>query len=149
LYGVPWRIEAHRRASSVFGSAAVEAHFRVGRPDDDRSTGYFTAIPYPLRPEFLFTANLGRDIDDFPEADVSGITRRQVVSLVFRMKDGEVLAVRPTLAPLPLRKRFAWTQRLRFFDAFFPADQEPRLITAFDSDGRVLGRLNWKQGTFR
>jgi hypothetical protein len=149
LYGVPWRIKAKLVRSSLFDSRAVEVHFSIGRRGDYSGVGYFTGLGLPLHPAFFFTANLGSEINDFPEGDVSGVTRRHVATLVVEMSNGESLTVRPSLAPSSLRERLPWLRGLRFFDAFFPADQEPQLITAFDPGGQVLTRRERHRGFFR
>jgi hypothetical protein len=128
---------------------AVEVHFSIGREDDYTGAGYFTHLPLPLHPEFLFTANYGSEIDDYPESDISGVTRRHVWTLTVEMSDGESASVQPTLAPEPLLKRFRWLRGVRFYDVFFSASQTPERITALDRQGRVLARYRNHRGIFR
>ncbi|HEX8689118.1 MAG TPA: hypothetical protein VF729_02620 [Solirubrobacterales bacterium] len=149
LYGVPWRIRAKLERSNVFDSRAVEVHFSIGRKGDYSSAGYFSRLPLPLPPAFVFKATAGEEITDFPESDITGIAKRRVAWLMVEMGDGDSLTVRPTLAAPELLKRFPWLRGLRFFDAFFPAGQEPRTITAFDHDGQVLDQLRRHRGAFQ
>jgi hypothetical protein len=152
LYGLPWRIKAAlARSRGPRGSwdRAVEVHFSIGRENDYTGTGYFTHLGLPLHPAFVLTANEGREIDEYPEGDVSGVTRRDVWTLTIEMSRGESLNVQPTLAPSRLLKRFSWLRGVRFYDVFFPADQRPRMITALDRNGHVLARYSNHRGIFR
>jgi hypothetical protein len=89
-----------------------------------------TGLPLPLPTAFVFTANVGNEIDRYPEGDLNWVARHRIWSLLMEMSDGESLTVQPTLAPPHLRKRFPWLRGIRFYDVFFPASQEPRLITS-------------------
>jgi hypothetical protein len=140
LYGVPWRIKAALRPPSTTMPRGIEVYFSIG--EEGSGSGYFASLPRRLPPAFVFTANKGGGIDDFPESDLSGVARGRAVELVVKMSDGQFLTVRPALAPLEIRKRFPWLRGFRFFDAFFPSSQEPRMVTALDGDGRVLARLS-------
>lgn len=146
LYGVPWRIKAALSPPSTTRPRAIEVHFSIGGPDG--TVGYFTALPRRLPSAFVFTAITGSDIVDYPESDLSGVTRAKVTELVVKMSDGELLTVRPSPAPTEIRKRFPWLRGLRFFDVFFPADQRPRVVTALDRDGDVLARYASRRGSF-
>ena len=151
LYGGPWRIKATlARVRRPQGSwdRTLEVHFSNGPEDDYTVTGYFTGLPLPLHPEFVLTATLG-EIDEPPESDISGVTRRHVSTLTLDMSDGESVSIQPALAPSPLLKRFRWLRGVRFYDVFFPADQEPRMITAFDRNGHVLARYKRHRGILR
>lgn len=140
LYGVPWQIEATRFSATATGPGGVETHFSISPRGGYTGVGYYTGLPLPLPRRFVFTANAGSDIDRHPESDLSGITRRRVAKLVVKMSDGERLTVYPKPAPRRLRKRLPWLRGLRFFDVFFPADQEPKLVTALNRTGHVLAR---------
>jgi len=151
LYGVPWRIKATlARVRRPQGSwdRTLEVHFSNGPEDNYTGTGYFTGLPLPLHSEFVFTATPG-EIDEPPESDISGVTRRHVSTLTLDMSDGESVNIQPALAPLPLLKRFRWLRGVRFYDVFFPAGQEPKMITAFDRNGNVLARYKRHHGIFR
>jgi hypothetical protein len=151
LYGVPWRIKAalaRSRGLRGAGDRTLEVHFSHGLEDDYTGTGYFTGLTLPLHPELVITATFG-GIDEPPESDISGVTRRHVWALTIEMNGGESLSVQPTLAPSPLLKRFKWLRGVRFYDVFFPADQEPKMITALDRDGNVLARYSSHRGIFR
>jgi len=151
LYGIPWRIKAAlAQLRGPRGSLVrtFEVHFSIGPEDDYTGAGYFTGLPLPLHPEFVLTANFGEK-DEYPESDISGVTRRRVWTLIVEMRGGESLSVQPTLAPSPLLKRFRWLRGVRFYDVFFPADQEPRMITALDRHGHVLARYKRHRGIFR
>jgi hypothetical protein len=152
LHGIPWRIKAGlARSRGQRGSwdRAIEVHFSIGRENGSTGTGYVTHLGFPLHPEFVLTANEGREIDDYPEGDVSGVTRRDVRTLTIEMSDGESLIVQPALAPSHLLKRFKWLRGVRFYDAFFRAAQSPRIITAVDRNGHVLARYRNHRGVFR
>lgn len=148
LYGVPWRIQAKLISPRTSNSRAVEIHFSIGKKDDYKDVGYFTGLRLPLHPAFVFTANAGSEVDEFPESDLSGVTRRRVSVLVVEMSNGESLKVRPSLAPSLLRKRFKWLRGLKFFDLFFSTDTTPRMITAFDSRRRRLAQAVNHRGAF-
>ncbi len=127
---------------------SLEIHFSIGAPGDYSGVGYFSVVPLPLRPSFVFRANAGSEIDSYPESDLSGIASKRVATLVVAMTSGDSLTIHPSLAPRHLRKRFPWLRGLRFFDVFFPADREPRLVTAFDRSGQVLARHEFDRGAF-
>lgn len=149
LSGVPWRIKATRAPGRGPQPPVIEVHFSVGREDDYTGAGYFTYLPLPLHPEFVFTANYGSEISDYPESDVSGVTRRRVWTLTVEMSDGGSVSVQPTLAPPRLLRRFKWLRQVRFYDAFFPASQLPARITALDRQGNLLARYSNRRGIFR
>jgi hypothetical protein len=148
LYGVPWRIKAYARA---LGSQprSIEVHFSIGRTDEYTGVGYFTHLPLPVHPEFVFTANYGSEVTDYPESDISGVTRRSVWTLTVEMRNTESVSVQPTLAPPPLLRRSRWLRGVRFYDVFFSASQTPERITAFDRQGRVLAQYTNHRGIFR
>jgi hypothetical protein len=148
LYGVPWRIKASLSPPEVPGPRGVVVHFSISSPGVYGGVGYFTGLSLPLPSAFDFTANGGSEIDRYPESDLSGITRRRVANLVVKMSEGESLTIHPALAPPRLRKRFDWLRGLRFFDTFFPAGQEPQLVTAFDRGGKMLARHKGDRGSF-
>ncbi len=114
--------------------------------DTGNESGYFTTMPLPIPRAFVLTASKGSDIDDFPEADISGITTGRAVRLQVEMADGQILESEPLRAPERFRNRFHWLRGLRFYDVFFPEDQEPVQITALDAQGKVLERLDWRRG---
>lgn len=147
LYGVPWRIKATLAPQGSW-DRTLEVYFSNGSEDDYTGTGHFTGLPFPLHPEFVLTATSG-GIDEPPESHINGVTRRHVWTMTVEMSEGESIDIQPALAPLPLLKRFRWLRGVRFYDVFFPADQEPRMITAFDRDGNVLARYKRHRGIFR
>jgi hypothetical protein len=151
LYGVPWRIKAalvRTRWPQGSWDRTLEFHFSHGPEDDYTGGGHFTGLPLPLHPEFVLTATFG-EIDEPPESHINGVTRRRVWTLTVEMSGGESVSVQPTLAPSPLLKRFRWLRGVRFYDVFFPAEQTPRAITAFDRVGHVLARYRKHRGVFR
>ena len=131
-------IKAALRPPSTTMPRSIEVHFSID--GEGSGSGYFSSLPRRLPPAFVFTANKGSDISDFPESDLSGVARGKAVELVMKMSDGQFLTVHPTLASPETRERFPWLRGFRFFDAFFPSSQEPEKVTAFGSDGRVLAR---------
>ncbi len=102
----------------------------------------------PLIKDSFFEANLGTDIDSYPESDLSGVTSRSVVKLVLGMSDGSLLSVYPSRAPRRTWQPLPWLRRLRFFDQFFPASTRPLEVTAFDRAGHALVRRKPKLGSF-
>jgi hypothetical protein len=147
LYGVPWRITAATRPSTGRGPSA-EIHFSIGACGEYSEAGYFGGMYLPLPRGPFFQANSGIEIDAYPEGDLSGRTGRGITKLSVKMDDGETLAVEPQRAPVGLRRDLPWLNQLRFFDKFFPADQRPTEIVAFDKQGRILGRGKSARGSF-
>jgi hypothetical protein len=142
---VPWRIKATRlRANKQEDQLLV--HFMLGKPEDEG--GYFLGMPLSVAPKVVLAARSGTGSEEDPEGDISGIAAAKAVELQVKMNGGEVLTVEPTLPPRSLRKRFPWLHGVRYFDAFFPASEEPMLVTAFDQSGQVLGRSKNRQGGF-
>ena len=143
--GVPWRIKATR----VRGSEQEEqllVHFMLGEPEDEG--GYFLGIPFSVAPKVVLAARSGTTSEEDPEGDISGIAAVKAVELQVKMSDGGVLTVEPALPSRSPRKRFPWLHGLRYFDAFFPASEEPMLVTAYDENGQVLGRSKKQRGGF-
>jgi hypothetical protein len=147
LYGVPWRIrmgeEAHRLPPSA-GNPGREVRtatlwFSIGDPSENES-GYFSSFPIPILRSFVFHANRGSGVDDFPESDTSGYANRRVERLVATMSDGSSLTFETQVPPERLSDRHHWLRRLRFFDQFYPADIEPTSIAAYDRAGDLLER---------
>jgi hypothetical protein len=145
--GVPWRIEAWRSTRDSSGRRGVEVHFSLEEPAFS-GVGWFSGLPLPLPPSYTFHATLGTDISPFPESDISGIARANVVTLRVKMTDGSILIIYPSGAPDRLRERLPWLSGLRFFDAFYPAGVKPLVVTALDRDGEVLDRKRSKRGAF-
>ncbi len=144
LYGAPWRIKAVLPRDSGPEYAMFEFSIAEGG-----EAGYFTSIPRPVPRAFVLTASRGSDIDEFPEADISGITAGRVTRLQVEMADGQVVEAEPLRAPDRFRNRFHWLRGLRFYDLFFPEDQEPIQVTALNAQGRVLEQLDWRRSAFR
>jgi len=141
LYGAHWRIKAILPRDAGPHSAMFEFSIDTGN-----ESGYFTTLPRPVPRVLVLTATKGSDIDKFPEADISGIAAGRVTRLQVEMADGQVLESEPARAPERFRNRFHWLRGLRFYDVFFPEDQEPVQVTAFDAQGKVLERLDWRRG---
>jgi hypothetical protein len=139
LHGVPWRIKAVVPRDSGPDQAMFE--FSVGKSPEG---GYFSSIPRPIPRALVLTASRGGDFDEFPESDISGIAAARVTRLEVEMADGQVLETEPLRAPERFRSRFHWLRALRFYDVFFPDDQEPVQVTALDAQGHVLERLDWR-----
>jgi len=140
LYGAPWRIKAILPRDSgpeyaMFGFSIAEGG----------ESGYFTSMPRPIPRAFVLTASRGSGVDEFPEADVSGITAGRVTRLQVELDDGQALETEPLRAPERFRNRFHWLRGLRFYDLFFPEDQEPIRVTALDAQGKVLEELDWRR----
>lgn len=150
LYGIPWRVKVSAGLVRVPGpSRAIDIQFSIGQDNDLTGVRYFELIRLPVHPGFVFTANYGSEMSDYPESDVSGVTRRRVWTLTVEMSDGESINVQPTLAPPRLLRRFKWLRQVRFYDLFFPASQTPERITALDRQGNVLARYSNRRGVFR
>lgn len=137
LYRAPWRIKAVLPREA--GPKYAMFEFSVGEPRS--GTGYFTSLPRPIPPSFVLTGTPGSDFDEFPEADISGVTDGRVARLRVELTDGAVLESEPLRAPGRFRKRFPWLRGLRFYDVFFPEGQEATRVTALDARGKVLDRL--------
>lgn len=142
---VRWRIKATRLTNGGQEEQLL-IHFLVGKPEGEN--GYFLGMPLSVAPKVVLAARSGTGGEEDPEGDISGMAAAKAVELQVKMNDGEVLAVEPALPPRSLRKRFPWLHGLRFFDAFFPASEEPMLVTAFDQSGQVLGRSMKRRGGF-
>jgi hypothetical protein len=140
LYGAHWRIKAILPRDAGPGSAMFGFSIDTGN-----ESGYFTTMARPIPRAFVLTASKGSGIDEFPEADVSGITAGRVTRLQVEMDDGQVLESEPLRAPERFRNRFHWLRGLRFYDVFFPEDQEPVQVTAFSAQGKVLERFDWRR----
>jgi hypothetical protein len=147
LYGVAWRIrmgeETHRLVTPEgrLGPKIREATlwFSIGDPPES-GAGYFSSFSLPIPRGFVFHANQGSDVDDFPESDTSGFANRRVAKLVATMSDGSSLTFETQVPPKRLSNRHHWLRRLRFFDQFYPADIEPTSISAYDRAGELLER---------
>jgi hypothetical protein len=143
--GMWWRIKATRLHHKGQEDRLL-VHFSYGEPEAEG--GYFSEMPLPVPPKFVLTADSGGGDEENPQRDISGITAARAVELQVEMNDGEVLVVRPELPPRSLRRRFGWLHGLRFFDAFYSAPEEPRLVKAFDQSGHILGRSKAQGGLF-
>lgn len=138
--GVPWRIKETRLVGldpEKPRTPYLMSNFSIGDPVE--GSGYDFDMPLPGPHSFLFNANPGSYIDEYAESDLSGVTASRVVKLEVEMSDGQVLTVEPDFVPRSLRRRFGWLHGLRFFDVFFSAPQKPKLVSAVDQFGRVLG----------
>ncbi|MGN6663869.1 MAG: hypothetical protein ACTHK6_06665 [Solirubrobacterales bacterium] len=131
-----WRIKATQLNADAEGSRILLS-FSIGHA---AGGGAFTDLPLPFPQTLNFTAGGGSDIDDHSESDLNGVAAARTVKLQLKMDDGEVLVVDPTLPPYALRQRFPWLKGMRFFAIFFPDTERPKLVTAFDSRGHMLGR---------
>jgi hypothetical protein len=143
--GMWWRIKATRLRHKGHEDWLL-VHFMYGEPEAEG--GYFSEMPLPVARQFVFTADSGGGGEEDPERDISGTTTAQAVELKVEMNDGEVLVARPELPPRSRRRRFGWLHGLRFFDAFYSAPAKPRMVTAFDQSGHVLGRSKAQGGFF-
>jgi hypothetical protein len=141
--GIRWQINA----SYLPHSTEDKPYLDVGFTMDAIPYGGGGAMIVPLAFSGV-AAHAESQIERTSEGDLSGIADRPVVELKMKMGNGRVLTVKPTLAPARLRKRFFWLRGVRFFDFFFPAPGKPRLLTAFDRDGHMLGRGKIRQGFF-
>jgi hypothetical protein len=147
LYGVAWRIrmgEESSRSIAPNGEPGTRVRqatlwFSIGDPHESEA-GYFSTFPLPIPRAFVFHANSGSDVDEFPESDTSGFANRRVASLVATMSDGSTLTFETQLPPKHLSDRHHWLRRVRFFDQFYPAGIEPTSIAAYDRAGKLLER---------
>lgn len=149
LYGVPWRIKASRLVGMNPARPRTPyllSTFLIGEPGSD--SGYGSAMPLPVSQRFVFTANSGTYVGEYPESNLSGITNSRAVELQVEMNDGALLTVAPALPPRSLRQRFPWLRGLRFFDVFFSASQSAKMVTAFSQSGAMLGRSKSHRGRF-
>jgi hypothetical protein len=143
--GMSWRIKATRlRHRGQEDRLLVQ--FLYGEPEDEG--GYFSEWPLPVPPKFVLTADSGGGSEEEPDMDISGFTAAKAVELQVEMSDGEVLVVKPESPPPSVRRRFGWLHGLRFFDAFYPPPEKPKLVTALDENGHVLGRSKTRRGLF-
>jgi hypothetical protein len=147
LFGVPWRVrmgeETHRLVTPK-GKPGPKVRgathwFSIGGPSES-GAGYFSSFSLPIPRSFVFDANQGSDVDDFPESDTSGFANRRVARLVATMSDGSTLTFETQLPPERLSDRHHWLRRLRFFDQFYPAEIDPVSIAAYDRAGELLER---------
>jgi hypothetical protein len=147
LYGVEWRIRMGEEASRLAGPDGepgprvrrATLWFSIGDPSESEA-GYFSSFPLPVPRTFVFHANGGGGVDEFPESDTSGFANRRVAKLVASMSDGTSLTFETQLPPDRLSDRHHWLRRVRFFDQFYPADVEPVSIAAYDRSGKLLER---------
>jgi hypothetical protein len=147
LYGVQWRVRMGEEASRLIGpdgepgrrARQATLWFSIGDPSESEA-GYFSSFPLPVPRSFVFHANKGSEVDEFPESDASGYANRRVAKLVASMSDGTSLTFATQLPPKRLSDRRHWLRRLRFFDQFYPAEVEPVSIAAYDRAGNLLER---------
>jgi hypothetical protein len=147
LYGVAWRIRMGEESGRLIkpdGTSGPEIQratlwFSIGDPAEN-DAGYFSSFSLPIPPAFIFDANKGSEVDEFPESDTSGYANRRVAELVATMSDGSALTFETRLPPKRLSDRHHWLRRLRFFDQFYPAGLEPTSIAAYDRTGKLLER---------
>jgi hypothetical protein len=145
-HGVSWRIEVIEPETAGLDGQGGLFSFQIGGPSSD--AGYFSEVPVPAPPAFVFTGTSGSSIDRFPESDLSGVTSSRVAMLRLTMSRGAALAVHPRLAPQPLLGRFGWLGEFRVFERFFAANRKVVQVTALDAEGHVLARIRSKQGSF-
>lgn len=141
--GLRWQINARYVAHSTEDKPYLVVDFTTGDPQD--GGGYGLAVPFKYSG---VDAAADGDLEQYSEGVLSGIADRRVVKLKMKMGNGRVLTVEPALAPARLRQRFFWLRRVRFFFSFFPVSGKPRLLTAFDPDGHMLGRGKVQHGHF-
>lgn len=141
-HGIRWQINASYLPHSTEDKPYLNVDFTM---DAIPYGGYGMSVPLSFSGGF---AHAESQIERSSEGDLSGIADRRVVELKMKMGNGKVLTVEPALAPARLRKRFFWLREVRFFDFFFRAPGKPRLLTAFDRDGHMLGRGKIHQGFF-
>jgi hypothetical protein len=140
--GIRWQINASY-APGTEDRPYLTTEFTTGDPHD--GGGYGMAVPLNFSG---VSATADGEIEGYSEGGVSGVADRPVVKLKMKMSNGKVLAIEPVLAAARLRKRFFWLRGVRFFDFFFPASGKPRLLTAFDREGHILGRAKMESGHF-
>lgn len=147
--GVPWRIKASHPERTGPGPRFISVNFSYGPRDSYEGFGHHISVPMPLPKRFMLTASGGGlELGAEPEGNVDGLARRRVAEVVVRMAGGETMTVRPMAAPKRLRQRLPWLRGVRFYEAFFPADLEPREVTAFDAAGREVAALERRRGFF-
>jgi hypothetical protein len=146
LYGVPWRVTASTRHVVGTGPTA-ELEFSIHACGEYSEAGYGVSfrLPAPKWPFVLSVA--GSELDDHPEADLSGFTSNRVLRMDLRMSDGTTIETAPRTAPPRLFSRLPWLRRLRFFDQFFPAGIRPVAATVYGRGGRELGSVRAKHGS--
>jgi hypothetical protein len=138
--GASWQIKVDERPGSVTFPRYAQFHFSAGPAGESNGLGYFSSMPLPIFPAFVFHAVSGNGVYPDLEGDVSGYARRRAVRLVARMSAGTPIEIETQRPPANLSKRFPWLRGLVFFDQFYPADVEPVAITAYGRDGRLLSR---------
>lgn len=148
LHGVPWRAIAATRSSGEQNSSIAEVAFSIHACGEYSEAGYSMGFLLPFATNSFLSANLGTDIDSYPESDLSGVTSRSIVKLTLTMSKGSPLSVYPSLAPRRMWRSLPWLRQLRFFAQFFPAGTAPLEVTAFDRAGHVLVRRKPKFGSF-
>ncbi len=135
---MPWKWEmvpperGVRPRSVLFGFSVLEPGYS--------DAGYFTGLPVKLLRHIRLSANLGSEIDPYPESDVSGLTGGRVVALSIALSDGSTVEVAPQKAPARLFGRYPFLRGIRFFEAFYGSDLEPERIVGLGAQGQVVFR---------
>lgn len=135
-HGVSWRIKATRLGPGPEGHRLL-LEIRIGRSPDP--LGY-SDLPLPFSQRFGFNVEGERNSDKYSENVLYGVASSGTAELQVKMSDNDVVALKPTQAPSSIRQRFPWLKGMRFFAIFFPTVESPKLVTAFDHKGHIIGR---------
>lgn len=68
-------------------------HFSVSPAGESNGLGYFSSMPLPIPPAFIFHALSGSGVYPELEGDVSGFARARAVRLVAKMSNGPAIEI--------------------------------------------------------
>jgi hypothetical protein len=146
LFGAPWQIrfgeERHRGSEPDYATFLFSVGTRAEQ--DECECGYYSSIPLPLYPRFAVAPTFGSDFDRFEEGDMSGIAGPRVARLALKMSDGSLLEAELLRAPDRVLEGHPRLRPFRFFDLFFPIDDEPVWFAAYAKHGQLLERHSLK-----
>jgi hypothetical protein len=140
LFGAPWRIRFGEERGYGREPDYATFLFSVGDSTErkEHDGGFYASIPLPLPRVFTFDAIFGSEFDGFAEADLAGTAGPRVARIAVKMSDGSALEADLLRAPSRLLERHPRLSRFRFFDLFFPIDDEPVSVSAYDHAGKLL-----------
>lgn len=139
-YGVPWRVKLVETTPRGPEGRRATFEFSIGRKGEFPESGGFTNLPVAAFHHFFATATPGSDIDDHPEADISGMVQARAATLEVELSDGSSVKVAPQRAPQRLLERYRWLRAARFFDVYFPDSLEAIGLAAYDRAGNLIER---------
>ncbi|MGA7398263.1 MAG: hypothetical protein WBW62_12535 [Solirubrobacterales bacterium] len=143
--GIQWAISVSRYPKDRYGITFDASQDSVSSSDN---WGYQALLPGRKVRNMTFFAVTGSDLGSDRESDLSGVAGRAVKTLLVKMKSGNRLRFSPRFAPQAKRERIGRARTLRYFDVFFPKNENPVRMTALDKDKTVIDRIKSSHGSF-